>query len=164
MALRPRRPIATPGLQSPLRRKPSCLPSRRSAGSGRGSRGTSAKLSVLSLFLSLSRTAKKRPCRNYRQNRLLPNRGGEIRTRDLLNPIRVAVRALTCIQLYSHAFRRFYFRTVALIPPHFVTATVTVRRAKTPGVPPPTACANCTRRRTPAAPGRPSQPAFHATR
>jgi hypothetical protein len=42
------------------------------------------------------------------------------------NPIRVAVHALTCIQLHSRAFRRFHLRTHALIPPHFVTATVTV--------------------------------------
>ena len=84
---------------------------------------------------------------------LSANRGGEIRcrrsdlcrrqsTRNLLlsshrrdpeqakpanYPIRVAVHALTCIHLHSRAFRRFHLRTVALIPPHFVTATVTVR-------------------------------------
>ncbi len=91
--------------------------------------GVRASYSVLSLFLTLWRTAKKRPCRNCRQDRLLANRGGEIRTRDLLNPIRVAVRALTCIQLHSRAFRRFHFHSVALIPPHFVTATVTVSYA-----------------------------------
>jgi len=90
------------------------------------SRVTSAKLSVLSLFLTLWRTENKRPCRNSRQGRILHNRGGEIRTRDLLNPIRLAVHALTCIQLISRAFRRSHLRTLALIPPHFVTATVTV--------------------------------------
>ena len=37
--------------------------------------------SVLSLFLTLWRTAKRRPCRNCRQDRLLLNRGGEIRRR-----------------------------------------------------------------------------------
>jgi hypothetical protein len=98
-------------------------------------------------------TIKKRPCRNCRQNSLLLNRGGEIRcrrsdlcrrqsTRDLLPssrrrdieqaepanyPIRVAVHALTCIQLHSRAFPRFHLHTVALVPPHFVTATVTAR-------------------------------------
>jgi hypothetical protein len=67
---------------------------------------------------------------------LSANRGGEIRcrrsdlcrrqsTRDLLNPIRVAVHALTCIHLHSLAFRRFHLHSVALIPPHFVTATGT---------------------------------------
>ncbi len=107
-------------------------------------RGVSVSHSVLSLFLTLWRTAKKRPCRNCLQDRSLANRGGEIRsrgeaetferalaretTRDLLNPIRLAVRALTCIQLHSHAFRRFHVRTNALSPPHFVTATVTVRK------------------------------------
>jgi len=102
------------------------LSGRRSANGRKASGETSARVSVLSLVLSLWRTARKRPCRNYRQDRLLANRGGEIRTRDLLNPIRLAVRALTCIQLHSHTFRRFHLHSVALIPPHFVTATVTV--------------------------------------
>jgi hypothetical protein len=73
---------------------------------------------------------------------LSANRGGEIRcrrsdlcrrqsTRDLLNPIRVAVRALTCIHLHSFTFRRFHLHSVALIPPHFVTATVTVQQPQT---------------------------------
>ena len=53
----------------------------------RAGRRTSVNHSVLSLFLTLWRTAKKRPGRNYRQDRLLHNRGGEIRTRDLLNPM-----------------------------------------------------------------------------
>ncbi|MCK5484552.1 MAG: hypothetical protein KAJ13_12640, partial [Gemmatimonadetes bacterium] len=34
---------------------------------------------------------------------------------------------LNCIKLQSSAFRRFHIHSVALIPPHFVTATVTVR-------------------------------------
>ena len=41
-------------------------------------------------------------------------------------PIRVAVRALTCIQLISRVFRRFHLPTLPLTPAHFVTATVTV--------------------------------------
>ena len=48
----------------------------------------------------------------------------EQRSRD--NPMRVAVRALTCVQLHSRAFPRFRMRTLPFIPPHFVTATVTV--------------------------------------
>jgi hypothetical protein len=37
--------------------------------------------SVLSLLLTLLQTIRKRPCRNCLQNRLLPDRGGEIRCR-----------------------------------------------------------------------------------
>jgi len=54
------------------------------------------------------------------------------RAQPAKNPIRVAVHALTCIHLHSRAFRRFHLRTLALIPPHFVTATVTARKAKRP--------------------------------
>jgi hypothetical protein len=41
----------------------------------------SASDTALLLFLTLWRTAKKWPCRNYQQDLSLANRGGEIRCR-----------------------------------------------------------------------------------
>ncbi len=47
----------------------------------KGLRGASARVSVVTLSVTLWRKPKKRLCRNYRQGRVLTNRGGEIRCR-----------------------------------------------------------------------------------
>jgi hypothetical protein len=60
-----------------------------------GLAGVSVSRSVLSLFLTQWRTAKKRPCRNCGQDRFFTNRGGEIRTRDLLLSSRVSGETLS---------------------------------------------------------------------
>ena len=109
-------PVTDSGTDGTFTRSDSAVTPDRVALYQVGARG----LAVEAQPRPFGRTADKAP------PDLLPSshrRDTEREARD--HPIRVAVRAYTFIRSYSRVSPRFHLRKLPLIPPQFVTATVT---------------------------------------